>query len=143
MSSADEEEGESELTSAPASPVLKKRQPTKSTSHPQNEDLPEAVASLRRSFGPNFGSKGTLNGSLGSEISGPTNMVTEPATPVSKSVFFTSCTPGMLTALPVQMVEKPFLLQYFGLDPDSEPKTHNFYTHQNVVRQLAFSLSTI
>jgi hypothetical protein len=142
MSSSDEEDGESELSEPPPSPVRKKREPTKSTSHPQTEDLPDPVSSLRHSLGANFGSKSTLHGSLGSRVRGPTTMVTEPAAPVSECVF-SSFKPGMLTALPVQMVKEPFSFQYFSLDPDSEPKTYNFYTHQKVVRQLAFSPCTI
>jgi hypothetical protein len=142
MSSSDEDEGESEQSSPPASPVHKKRAPTKSTSHPQTNDIPGSVASLRRSLGANFGSKPTLHGSLGSHVRGPTTMVTEPPAPVSEYVF-SSCKPRMFTALPVQMVEEPFSFQYFSLDPDSGPKTYNFYTHQKVVRQLAFSLCNI
>jgi hypothetical protein len=86
----DEAEGDSELSSPPSSPVPKTRKAAKApkpASHPQSDNVQDPVALLHRALGPNFGSKPTLHGSLSSQVSGPTNMVTTPAPPVRKSIF--------------------------------------------------------
>jgi hypothetical protein len=131
---ADAADGESEVSSPPSSPAPTTRKSTRSTAHPQSKDIPDDAAVLHRALGPNFGSKLTLHGSLGSEVSGKLNMVKTPAPPVSESVF--SLYNCMVTTFPVQMIKEPFSFQYFSLDPTSEPKTYNFVTHQKVVSDL-------
>jgi hypothetical protein len=125
---ADEaDDGESEVSRSP-SPVAKKKDPkvTQRTADP--------ISTLRHTLGPDFGSKLTLHGSLGSQVSGPLNMLTTPAPPVSECVF-TLCN-CILTTFPVQMVKEPLAFQYFSLDPTSEAKTHHFFTHENVVSAI-------
>jgi hypothetical protein len=140
MLSGDEADGESELSEVPHSPVRQKRAPAQSTSHPHPKDIPDPVTSLHPAVGPNFGSKHTLYGSLGSHVPGPLNMVTTSASPVSDFVF--SCN-YMLTTFPCQMVAEPFSFKYFSLDPTSEAKTYDFVTHESVVSQLTFFHYTI
>jgi hypothetical protein len=42
-----------------------------------------------------------------------------------------------------QMIRKPYTFKYFGLDPGSDAKTYNFFTHGNVVCWFDFPEATL
>jgi hypothetical protein len=57
--------------------VPKPRQTTQSTTKTHIKDIALSGVQIEQSLGPNFGSKGTLHGSL-CHVEGPTNMLMKP-----------------------------------------------------------------
>ena len=119
----DDRDGESEVSVAPKAAKSNSKTHTMKSLSFQGDDTPihdeDKLAPVPEIIdllisGP-VGSKMILEGALKSVIRGPATMLTQETIP---------------------MVEDPFTIKIFSLDPKSEPSNFDFRTHKNVVREI-------